>query len=359
MINYVAHWDRILIQSRSQIVNELSDYRFRSICPVANENELKKHYAESLNWKISREKYFDFLAVLRLRKILKNIDDGSVFHIFTLKTGFLFMISSLFLNKNFKSTLSITGLGYFFSKNISAKVFKILLKPIFITLINKTYQNIIYQNSKDELSFNKYSHYKNSSYLIESSGINTADYLMKNNFNENKKIILAGRLLKDKGIDDYIKLSNKFSSQNITFYLAGDLDKGNPNSLTQKELEELKQNTCINYLGYIDLQKEIHNYDLLLSLSDHEGFSRVVLEALYVGLFVIAYENNGTEYINNFENTILLNSKDIKYLENKINEFLSEKISISTLNRNQILQHYSTQNIALKFAQIYNEKSND
>ena len=359
MINYVAHWDRILIQSRSQIVNELSDYRFRSICPVANENELKKHYVESLNWKISREKYFDFLAVLRLRKILKNIDDGSVFHIFTLKTGFLFMISSLFLNKNFKSTLSITGLGYFFSKNISAKVFKILLKPIFITLINKTYQNIIYQNSKDELSFNKYSHYKNSSYLIESSGINTADYLMKNNFNENKKIILAGRLLKDKGIDDYIKLSNNFSSQNITFYLAGDLDKGNPNSLTQKELEELKQNTCINYLGYIDLQKEIHNYDLLLSLSDHEGFSRVILEALYVGLFVIAYENNGTEYINNFENTILLNSKDIKYLENKINEFLSEKISISTLNRNQILQHYSTQNIALKFAQIYNEKSND
>ena len=359
MINYVAHWDRILIQSRSQIVNELSDYRFRSICPVANENELKKHYVESLNWKISREKYFDFLAVLRLRKILKNIDDGSVFHIFTLKTGFLFMISSLFLNKNFKSTLSITGLGYFFSKNISAKVFKILLKPIFITLINKTYQNIIYQNSKDELSFNKYSHYKNSSYLIESSGINTADYLMKKNFNENKKIILAGRLLKDKGIDDYIKLSNNFSSQNITFYLAGDLDKGNPNSLTQKELEDLKQNSSINYLGYIDLQKEIHNYDLLLSLSDHEGFSRVILEALYVGLFVIAYENNGTEYINNFENTILLNSKDIKYLENKINQFLSEKISISTLNRNQILKHYSTQNIALKFAQIYDEKSDD
>jgi len=359
MINYVAHWDRILIQSRSQIVNELSDYRFRSICPVANENELKKHYVESLNWKISREKYFDFLAVLRLRKILKNIDDGSVFHIFTLKTGFLFMISSLFLNKNFKSTLSITGLGYFFSKNISAKVFKILLKPIFITLINKTYQNIIYQNSKDELSFNKYSHYKNSSYLIESSGINTADYLMKKNFNENKKIILAGRLLKDKGIDEYIKLSNNFSSQNITFYLAGDLDKGNPNSLTQKELEDLKKISSLNYLGYIDLQKEIHNYDLLLSLSDHEGFSRVILEALYVGLFVIAYENNGTEYINNFENTILLNSKDIKYLENKINQFLSEKISISTLNRNQILKHYSTQNIALKFAQIYDEKSDD
>ena len=127
MINYVAHWDRILIQSRSKIVNELNNYEFRSICPIVDEAELKKHYSESLNWQISREKYFDFSAVFRLRRILKNFDNDSIFHIFTLKTGFLFMISNLFLNKKFKSTLSVTGLGYFFSKNTSAKILKILL----------------------------------------------------------------------------------------------------------------------------------------------------------------------------------------------------------------------------------------
>ena len=38
MINYVAHWDRILIQSRSKIVNELNNYEFRSICPIVDEN---------------------------------------------------------------------------------------------------------------------------------------------------------------------------------------------------------------------------------------------------------------------------------------------------------------------------------
>ena len=96
MINYVAHWDRILIQSRSEIINELNNYEFRSICPIVDDAELKKHYSESLNWKISREKYFDFSAVFRLRKILKSTDNGSVFHIFTLKTGFLFMICLLY-----------------------------------------------------------------------------------------------------------------------------------------------------------------------------------------------------------------------------------------------------------------------
>ena len=36
MINYIAHWDRILIQSRVEIINELQDYKFRAICPMIN-----------------------------------------------------------------------------------------------------------------------------------------------------------------------------------------------------------------------------------------------------------------------------------------------------------------------------------
>ena len=356
MINYVAHWDRILIQSRSKIVNELNNYEFRSICPIDDEAELKKHYSESINWQITREKYFDFSAVFRLRKILKNFDDGSIFHIFTLRTGFLFMISSLLLDKNFKSTLSVTGLGYFFSKNISAKIFKILLRPIFLLLINKTFQNIIYQNTSDEISFNKYSKFKNSSYLIESSGISTSDYFLKEEFNEDIKIILAGRFLKDKGIDQYLKLSRNFNQQNVTFFLAGDLDIGNPNSLTEKELDVIKAESSLNYLGYVDLQKELHNYDLLLSLSDHEGFSRVLLEAMYVGLFVIAFNNNGTRYIDNFENTILFNSKNQNNLEKTINNFLTKEKFISNKNRKQIEKNYSTKNVASQFANIYNKK---
>ena len=356
MINYVAHWDRILIQSRSEIVDELNNYEFRSICPIIDETELKKHYSDTLNWEISREKYFDLSAVFKLRNILKNFDNGSIFHIFTIKTGFLFMLSSLLLDKKFKSTLSVTGLGYFFSGNILAKIFKLVLRPVFILLINKTFQKIIYQNTSDEISFNVYSKFKNKSYLIESSGINTLDYILKDEFNKDIKIILAGRLLKDKGIEDYLKLSKNFNQQNVTFFLAGDLDVGNPNSLTQEELELLKTESSLNYLGYINLKKELHKYDLLLSLSEHEGFSRVLLEAIYVGLFVAAYKNNGTKYIDNFENTILFNSKNQNNLEDTINKFLIEEKFISNKNRKQIEKMYTTKKVASQFADIYNKE---
>ena len=257
----------------------------------------------------------------------------------------------------YPTKFEISGLlGYFFSKNVSAKIFKKLLRPIFIALVNKTFQNIIYQNSSDETSFNKYSKFKNKSYLIESSGINTSDYILKNEFNENIKIILAGRLLKDKGIDDYLTLSKNFNKQNVNFFLAGDLDIGNPKSLSQNELDIIKEDSSLNYLGYIDLQKELHNYDLFFSLSDHEGFSRVLLEAMYVGLFVVAYDNNGTKYIDNFENSILLNSKTQNNLIDTINNFLTEEKFISNKNRKQIEKSYSTKKVASQFENIYNKK---
>ena len=184
MINYIAHWDRILIQSRSEIINELKDYNFRAICPIDNSSKIEDYYFENINWKISKTKLFDFIAIFRLKKILDDLDENSIVHVFTLKSGFYFMIASYFSRKNFKSTLSITGLGYIFSKRLSTKLIKSFLRPIFRILINKTFKNIIYQNSSDKDIFNKYSKFDNNSYLIESSGLPINQYHLKQKFNK-------------------------------------------------------------------------------------------------------------------------------------------------------------------------------
>ena len=93
-----------------------------------------------------------------------------------------------------------------------------------------------------------------------------------------------------------------------------------------------------------------------MSLSNYEGFSRVLLEAIYVGLYVVAYNNNGTKYIENFENTVLLNSKNQNNLEDTINKILSQEIFISKQNREQVEISYSTKEIASQFAKIYTKK---
>ena len=263
------------------------------------------------------------------------------------------MIATYFSKKKFNSTLSITGLGYLFSKRLNTKLIKFFLKPIFVWLINKTFKNIIYQNSSDENLFNKYSKFTNNSHLIESSGLQGNQYLLKEKFNKQLKILLAGRLLEDKGIKKYVNLASQMNSDNFKFYLAGELDEGNPKSLTQRDLEDIKNNKFVEYLGYLDLKKELQEYDVLISLSDHEGFSRILLEAVYVGLYCIAYKNSGTEFIENFQNTITVDSKDLELINDEITNFLNTEKSVSLNNREIIIKKYSTKNIANSFNEIY------
>ena len=73
-------------------------------------------------------------------------------------------------------------------------------------------------------------------------------------------------------------------------------------------------------------------------------------------MYVVAFNNNGTKYIDKFENTVLLNSKNKNNLEDTINKVLSQKIFISNKNRQQIEISYSTKKIASQFANIYTKK---
>ncbi len=356
MINYVAHWNRILIQSRSEIISELHEYNFRAICPDSNTTEIKNHYTDVIDWKISRRKFFDLKSIFNLKKILDSLDNGSTVHVFTLKSGFIFMIAYFFSKKNLNSILSVTGLGYLFSNRLTTKFLRILVRPVFVKLINKTFKNIIYQNISDENIFNSYANFKNKSHLIESSGLQVNQYEVKETFNKQLKIIMASRLLEDKGIENYLNLASKLKSSKFKFYLAGELDEGNPKTLNNQQLKDIVNNDCIEYLGHIDLKKELKNYDLLISLSEHEGFSRVLLEAIYVGLYCIAYKNSGTSFIEDFSNTKTISSKDLEIYINEIEKIYKSEKDISHNNRQSIIEKYSTKIIANSFDTIYRMK---
>ena len=56
--------------------------------------------------------------------------------------------------------------------------------------------------------------------------------------------------------------------------------------LIMRNLKVLKSTS--KYLGNIDIPNELFKYDILINPSHHEGFSRVLLEGAYVGLYCIA-----------------------------------------------------------------------
>jgi glycosyltransferase involved in cell wall biosynthesis len=356
MINYLSHWDNNLTQSRGDIAIHLNDSYIRAICPSDNPSEVKKYYKEHIQWELDRKKLVDLVGFVRLSKILKNINNNEVFHVFTLKSGIIFSFVVYFYNiKKSKSILSVNGLGYLFSDNAKAILLRNILRPFLKKTFNKAFDVIIFQNEDDKSQLENYLKFINKSQLIESSGINTEEYVLKKTFNKKLKIILASRLLKDKGIKEYSNLIKKFDKNKFEFYLAGEIDKGNPSSLNENELEEILKDKSLKFLGYLDIKNELHNYDILISMSKYEGFSRIMLEGTYVGLFCASLENSGTKFIKELENTILINAEELENAHNEIIMSLTNSMDISLNNRTKIINKYSTKAVAEKFLAVYKE----
>ena len=353
MINYIAHWDWILTKSRGSIVESIEDHEFRSICPIDNKAMLSRYYKDSIDWEINRKNSFRLNGIFNLIKILRTLEDNSIVHVFTLKSGFIYIISKLFVKKEFKAILSITGLGYLFSQKASAKMLKTFLRPVFYLCINKIYEIIIFQNIDDQNTFLDYSRFKNKTELIKSSGIDTEKYELKNKFNNTLKVIFASRLLKDKGINKFTELAKSLQDSDLEFFIAGDVDLGNPESLNESELEELKKLNYINYLGFIDVEKEIHKYDVLVSLSTHEGFSRILLESSFVGLYIVSLENNGTKFISELENSELITPLRIDSFIKVLENLKENELEPSSKNREFIRKNFSSNEVAKQFKNIY------
>ena len=359
MIVYLAHWDWILTQSRKDIISNIKDSKFKAICPIdENQIVLENYYEEIIDWKINRNKILDFSGIRNLRKIVESLNSDDIVHVFTLKSGLLLAFANLFRKNKTKNILTITGLGYLFSNNFKAKILKVILSFLIENLINKNFHFLMYQNGQDQKTFNDYSKYRGESYIIPTSGITVKEIEIKKEYkNSNLKIIMATRLIKDKGVFEYLELARSMKDSNFEFYLAGDLDKGNPDSLSEVDLDKIKKDNFVDYLGHIDINKELHNYDINIVMSKYEGSSRILLESLYIGLICLSNNIPGTtELSSKFRNTFFIEDNNIQEFERNLNEIIKSNLifeDFAKYNRELIIENYTSVKIAAAYNKIY------
>ena len=357
MIYYIAHWDWILLQSRAEVVKSLeSTYKIEGIAPLEDNKYLLNNYSQLHDWKINRKKLLDISGLIDLRKKISNFKHNDLIHLFTLKTLILYLLSTLTFKKQFSVIASITGLGYLFSNTKLSKILRLIIRPLVIRKINSCVDIIIFQNELDKDTFIEFSKYKNQIILVEGSGLNTNNFQIKNSPNKKIKVIFVGRLLKEKGIFEFLKIAEAFKQENdFEFFVAGDRDEGNKSSINDHEFKELKKK--VTYLGNIDVPNELFRYDILINPSHHEGFSRVILEGAYVWLYCIANDIPGTRgIINNLEYGAVVENNDINTYIELIRNFDRNKESLDVDKvRDKIIKNYSSNAIANKFSKIYSE----
>lgn len=297
----------------------------------------------------------DFKLVSHYIKILKNIKPDVVLT-YTIKPNLYGGLACRFLN--IPCINNITGLGSGFSKSPLLKSFLSMLYKVSL----KKSSCVFFQNTEDMKTLVDNKIIKGHYELIPGSGVNLKEYTFKDFPKEEPlTFIFIGRIMKDKGIDQYLEAAKviKQRHQNIKFNLIGFVEKTQPHY--NDMINQLQDEGYITYLGYqSDVKPFVQDAHCLIQASHGgEGLSNVLLEAAATGRVLIASNIPGCrETIVEGENGYTFEAKNTNSLVEQIEKFISlpylEKKQMGANSREKIEKEFD-RNIVVK---AYIEKIN-
>jgi glycosyltransferase involved in cell wall biosynthesis len=170
----------------------------------------------------------------------------------------------------------------------------------------------------------------------------------------------VGRLSKQKGMEYYIQAIPKVIERNpnVHFMIIGDGE----DLLKLKTLaKELNIEEYVTFMGYRnDIQNLMKQLDLIVLSSLWEGLPLTPIEAFSVGKTVVATAVDGTvEIVKDGVNGLLVESKNIEELAEKINYIINNPDERLEFEKNALIQYetgFSFEIFSKAYIDFYNDK---
>ena len=174
-------------------------------------------------------------------------------------------------------------------------------------------------------------------------------------------VCFASRLLRDKGVFDYVSAARIIKKRGIKvkFILAGNLDTSNPSSLTNQELNLIKKEKIVEVLGfYKDIPKLFAKSHIVCLPSFYgEGLPKVLLEAAAASRAVVTTDSPGCRDAIIPNKTGLLvpinNSQKLADALQRLIENNAERVSMGKAGRNLAKQEFQVEKIVEKHLNIF------
>ena len=242
----------------------------------------------------------DILATYKLAQQIKKLQPDLVFSYFT-KPVIYGTLAAKFV-KVPKIIGMLEGLGYTFTDQPNGQSPKTKLIKAIQTFLYKLalpkLDHLIFLN-KDDLNdlITKNNIQVKQAYVLGGIGLDLSQYnYTPANSSLPLKFLFIGRLLKEKGIHDFIAAAKIVKSKfpETVFTILGGVDEANLGALTKNELNQYIENELIEYPGHVsNIPEWIKNSSVFVLPSYREGVPRSTQEAMAIGRPVITTDVPG------------------------------------------------------------------
>ncbi len=195
---------------------------------------------------------------------------------------------------------AISGLGFLFVKRSGLRVHMLRYAVLFLYRLAMRHPNqqVIFQNPTDrDALVNAGGVGKDKTRLIRGSGVDLRDYPVNPEPDGIPVVVMASRLLKDKGVYEFVGAARLLQSQGIAahFQLIGEPDPENPESITTEEVRAWKKEGIVDCLGFrVDIAGLFSQAHIVALPSYYgEGLPKVLIEAAACGRAVVTTDMPG------------------------------------------------------------------
>jgi len=203
---------------------------------------------------------------------------------------------------------------------------------------------------------------KKRTVLIRGSGVNLSDFNISDEPDGRITIMLASRMLWDKGIGELIEATKVLKSKKIDFrtILVGKPDTENPRSIPENILKTWHAKGIIEWWGYKENIPQILSKAHIIALPSYrEGIPKGLLEAAACGKPIVTTDVVGCrEVVKHLENGFLVKVKDVESLSHALEEMIKDsglRQKMGAKGRILVEKHFSEQVVVEKTMELYRQ----
>ena len=223
---------------------------------------------------------------------------------------------------------AVAGMGYVFTNQaLKARLLRPVVRGLMRVVLNGRGARLILQNNDDMAAFAKAGLARPElTRLVMGSGVDLERFMprapsaQKSHHAQPTRVVLAARLLWDKGIAEYVEAARQLKAKGlpIRFLLAGAPDPGNPAAIPQATLDGWQAEGLIELLGQVsDMAALFATADMVVLPSYREGLPKSLIEAAACALPLVTTDVPGCrEVVTHEVDGLLVPVKDARALAN-------------------------------------------